>query len=105
RRDLEAESGIGDDIDPRSGRRLPWAQERDVFPPAGCESSKSVEEFEIERRGSHGLRLEMWAARRSPRSGRGGCSQTIELIGQVAALPDQNHARNGGEPRARLLRD
>ena len=103
-RDLEAECGIGDDVDPRSRRPLPRAQQRDVFASASRETSKSIEEFEIQRRGNR-LRLALRAARRPPCRGCGGCSQPIELIGQVAALPGQNHARNRGEPRARLFRD
>ena len=73
--------------------------------PPACESSKSVEEFQILRHGSGRHGVETRAALRSPRGGRGGCSQTIELIGQIAALPDQNDTCNRRKPRARLLRD
>src|SRR5947207_6745414 len=103
---MEAESGVGDDIDPRSGRRLSWTQKRDVFPSVGCESSKAIEEFESLCDGSRGRRPEMWAA--APRGPRGRCGrylQTIELVGQVAAARGQNDTRDGCEPRAGLVRE
>src|SRR5438045_8846074 len=102
---MEAESGVGDNMDPRSRRRRSWTQKRDVFPSVGCESSEAIEEFESLCDGSRDRRPEMWAA--APRGPRGRCGrylQTIELVGQVAAARGQNDTRNGCEPRACLFR-
>src|SRR6267142_1180070 len=54
-RDLKAERGIGDDIDPRGRYRPPGAENRHVLPPVLGESTEPVEEFEVRRR-RHGLR-------------------------------------------------
>src|ERR1700728_4789796 len=82
---MEAETGVGDDVDPRSGRHLSWTQERDVFPSVCRESSKPVEEFEILRDGSARHCLGLRAASRS--------SEGTRNIYRTATE----------EPRARLL--
>ena len=60
-RDLEAEGRVGDDIDPRSRRRLAGAQHGHVFPAIGREAAEAVEE--LQRRPGRDRRAE------SPRAG------------------------------------
>src|SRR6185503_10064828 len=45
-RDLEAERGIGDDIDPWRRYRPPGAENRHVLPSAAGESAEPIEELE-----------------------------------------------------------
>ena len=45
--DLEAEGGIGDDVDPRRRCCLTWSKNRDIFGAVLREATKSVEKFEI----------------------------------------------------------
>ncbi len=104
-RDLEPEARIGDDIDPRSGRRLPRTQQNDVFAPVRGESSESVEEFELARRRTDRRRIRLRLARRRTRGGRGVRVQRVQLVRQAAALSDQHHPRDGSKPRACLFRD
>src|SRR5258708_7680225 len=47
RRHLEAERGIGDDVDPGCGRPLAAAEDRHIFPPLRDEASQTVEELGI----------------------------------------------------------
>ena len=61
-RGLEAECGIGDDVDPGRRRRLARPEYRHVFLASRRKSAEPVEEFELrraERRGS------LWASRRA----------------------------------------
>ena len=44
---LEAERGIGDDVDPRRRRPLPFAEDGYVFTSAGREAAKAIEKFEF----------------------------------------------------------
>src|SRR5580658_4489068 len=77
-RDLKAKSGIGDNIDPRSGGGLPRTQTRHVFAPVGCESSKSVEEFQI-----------IWHGRARGLRQAGGATDSFGAVSRVrSAGPD-----------------
>ena len=49
---LEAEGGIGDDVDPRRRRPLPFAKDGYIFPAARGEAAKAVEKFELRQRRS-----------------------------------------------------
>ena len=46
---LEAERRIGDDVDPRRGRRLARPEDRHILGPISREAAESVEEFQVGR--------------------------------------------------------
>src|SRR5258708_27794130 len=49
-RDLEAERGIGDHIDPRRGCPLAFAERRHVFAAVFCESTEAIEKLDLATR-------------------------------------------------------
>src|SRR5260370_6027738 len=49
-RDLEAERGIGDHIDPRRGSPLAFAEGRHVFAAVFCETAEAIEELDLATR-------------------------------------------------------
>ena len=71
-RDLEAERGVGDDIDPRRRRRPPGAEDRHILPSVLGESAEPVEELEVRRR-RNGLRHVRGAASASAAAARRRC--------------------------------
>src|ERR1019366_8101196 len=62
---LEAESGVGDDIDPGCRRCLAWTDCRYIFPSVFCKAAKPVEELQsltqVRGRETRGRRFWYWA--------------------------------------------
>src|SRR6202050_2402781 len=47
--DLEAEGGVGDDVDPRRGRPLSFAGDRYIFAAVTREAPQAIEKFQLRR--------------------------------------------------------
>ncbi len=95
--DLEAEAGIGDDIDPGRRGRLAGAEYGDVFAAILAEAADAVEEFQP-RLGPGDLQLgDRVAAPGYGAIGRLGFRRPLQLVEQAAAFPDQDDAGDGDE--------
>ena len=103
---VEAECGIGDDVDPRRRRRLARPQDRHIFSSVSREAAEPVEEFEV------------GGAAAVPASSNGGTvcfgaglsgadrlHDALELFEQSAALGGKNDPRDGSEKVFRFGRD
>ena len=116
-RHLEAERGVGDDVDP--GRRcpLPLAEDGHVFPSAGGEAAEAVEELEFRSRW-RGLRQRRSLTSPGPLVGnegrrhasrrRGGGLRflhTFELLGEAAAAAEKHRSCRGLEQGTHLDRN
>ena len=104
RRHLEAEIGIGNDIDPGCRRGLAWPEDRDIFAPVGREAAEAVKELQTRR-----WWREAWFRAGSRPLSRDPLNflrfrHTVELIGERAALSDQNNARHRHEQAAGFRR-
>ena len=86
---LKPERRIGDDVDPGRRRPLAGPQDGHVFSPVGREAAQPVEELEIGRGGGAAGALKRGSPLWRRLLGRYGLQDTIELVGQSAALRRQ----------------
>ncbi len=99
-RDLKAEAGIGDDVDPRGWRTRDAIEDGDVFQPVPVEAARAVEELEL-RRGSRRSRTGGVPCRTWPRRRRHWREQR-QMLGDVAPRRGEADTRDGGQQRSRL---
>ena len=89
-RDLEAEIGIGDHVDPRRRRPLTFAESGHIFAAVFCESAEPVEKLHFAARGC----AQDPAVRRQPPRRRRGSRlehlKTFDLLGKRSA-PAEKH--------------
>src|ERR1700676_2370711 len=101
---LEAEGGIGDDVDPGRWSPLPLAEDRHVFPSAGREAAEAIEKLELGP-GQRGRRnfIGRRTSGRRPADGVGSL-QALDLLEQAPTAAEQHRSRDALEQAARPVR-
>ena len=103
-RNHEAEFGIGDDIDPGSGRPLPLVEHDHVFPAVVGESAQPIEKFQRGQGRQAGRRFGRSRRRaRDELQRRPPMSQ--QLLGQGAPAAGEHRARGGFQQQQFVVRE